>query len=119
MSSAYHPQTDGQTERAKRTPEHMLRFFVDKQLSNWDEMLLCCEFAYNDSGQVSTKGTPFYLNYGMRPLIPASLIGAAATPVPDAAARLTATRTAQSDAKAAIAEAQRRQQAMRTALGRM
>ena len=85
--------------------------FWDKQLSNWDEMLLCCEFAYNNSEQVSTKCTPFYLNYGMHPLTPARLIGAAATPVPDAAARLTAIRTAQSDAKAAIAEAQRRQQA--------
>ena len=111
MSSAYHPQTDGQTERANRTLEQMLRFFVDKQLSNWDEMLLCCEFAYNNSEQVSTGFTPFHLNYGMHPLTPASLIGAAATPVPDAAARLTAIRTAQSDAKAAIAEAQRRQKA--------
>ena len=111
MSSAYHPQTDGQTERANRTLEQMLRFFVDKQLSNWDEMLLCCEFAYNNSEQVSTGFTPIYLNYGMHPLTPASLIGAAATPVPDAAARLTAIRTAQSDAKAAIAEGQRRQKA--------
>ena len=111
MSSAYHPQTDGQTERANRTLEQMLRFFVDKQLSNWDEMLLCCEFAYNNSEQVSTGLTPFYLNYGMHPLTPAGLIGAAATPVPDAAAQLAALRAAQSNAKAAILEAQRRQKA--------
>ncbi len=84
---------------------------MDRKLSNWDEMLLCCEFAYNNSEQVSTKCTPFYLSYGMHPLTPAGLIGAAATPVPDAAARLTAIRTAQSDAKAAIVEAQRRQKA--------
>ncbi len=74
-------------------------------------MLLCCKFGYNNSEQASTKCTPFYLNYGMHPLTLAGLIRAAATPVPDAAARLTAIRTAQSDAKAAIVEAQRRQKA--------
>ena len=47
----------------------------------------------------------------MHSLTPAGLIGAAATPVPDAAAQLIAIRTAQSNAKAAIAEAQRRQKA--------
>ncbi len=81
---------------------------MDKQLSHWDEMLLCCEFASNNSEQVSTEYTPFYLNYGMHPLTPAALIRAAATPVPDAAARLAALKAAQLNARAAIVEAQRR-----------
>jgi hypothetical protein len=62
MSSAYHPHTHEQKERANRSLEQMLRFYVNRQLSNWSELLLCCEFAYNNSEQAATGHTPFFLH---------------------------------------------------------
>jgi hypothetical protein len=50
----------------------MLRFYVDRQLINWDELLLYCEFANNSSEQTSPGYTPFFLNYGLHPLAPIS-----------------------------------------------
>ena len=73
LSSAYHPQTDGQTERTNRTLEEMLRAYVSPDQSDWDEHLACAEFAINNSWQEAVKNTPFFLNYGMHPLVPASV----------------------------------------------
>jgi transposase InsO family protein len=70
MSTAYHPQTDGQTERLNRTMEEMLRAYVAYDMRNWDFLLPAVEFAYNSSVQESTKHTPFYLNYGFHPRAP-------------------------------------------------
>ena len=64
MSTAYHPQTDGQTERANRTLEEMLRAYVQHHQRDWDDHLSVLEFAANNSVQASTGYTPFYLNYG-------------------------------------------------------
>ena len=64
MSTAYHPQTDGQTERANRTLEEMLRSYVNITQSDWDEHLSVLEMAYNNSKQISTGFSPFYLNTG-------------------------------------------------------
>lgn len=74
MSSAHHPETDGQTERANRTLEDMLRAFVDVNQDDWDEYLVQAEIAYNNSEQASTKYTPFYLNSGQHPSLPLSKI---------------------------------------------
>jgi transposase InsO family protein len=73
MSSAYHPQTDGQTERANRTIKEMLRAYVNAQQDNWDQHLSLVELAYNDSVNASTGFTPFYLNNGRHPRTPLSL----------------------------------------------
>ena len=70
MSTAYHPQTDGQTERANRTLEDMLRAFVNWEQDDWDVYLPAAEIAYNNSIQASTGFTPFYLNYGQHPNLP-------------------------------------------------
>ena len=68
MSTARHPQTDGQSERMNRTIEEMLRAYVTPlKLNDWDEHLPALEFAYNDSVQASTGATPFFLNYGQHP----------------------------------------------------
>lgn len=64
MSTSYHPQTDGQTERANRTLEDMLRAYVSAQQDDWDELLPLVEMAYNDSVQASTGFSPYYLNTG-------------------------------------------------------
>lgn len=73
MSTAYHPQTDGQTERANRTLEEMIRAFVNHRHDDWDKHLPALEFAYNNSVNPSTGFTPFYLNYGRHPSFPLSL----------------------------------------------
>jgi len=64
MSTSYHPQTDGQTERANRTLEDMLRAYVSSQQDDWDEFLPLVEMAYNGSVQASTGFPPYYLNTG-------------------------------------------------------
>ena len=66
-SSAYHPQTDGQTEIMNRKIEEMIRSFVNYDKSNWDEFLVDFEVAYNSSAHATTTFTPFYLNYGIEP----------------------------------------------------
>ncbi|GAB4816721.1 hypothetical protein N2152v2_003767 [Parachlorella kessleri] len=80
MSTAYHPQTDGQTERAHRTLEEMLRAFVDEEHTNWDELLPLCEFAYNSSEHRSTGQTPFRMMNGREPPTPAALLSKAGLP---------------------------------------
>ena len=74
MSTAFHPQTDGLTERANRTLEEMLRAYVSTQHTDWDEHLPSVEFAYNNSVNPTTGYTPFYMNYGQNPHVPVTLL---------------------------------------------
>ena len=62
MSTAAHPQTDGQAEAAVKIIQKMLKPFV-LQGQDWEALLPSLEFAYNDTTQSSTGQTPFYLNY--------------------------------------------------------
>jgi transposase InsO family protein len=62
MSSSYHPQTDGQTERLNRTLEAGLRAYADKKGSDWAEWLPMVEAFYNSSIHSSTGKTPFEMN---------------------------------------------------------
>jgi hypothetical protein len=70
MSTAYHPQTDGQTERANRTLEETLRAYVSYHGDDWDEKLTAAEIAVNNSTNDSTGFTPYYLNFGQHPHLP-------------------------------------------------
>jgi transposase InsO family protein len=74
MSTAYHPQTDGQTERANRTIEDILRAYVNNKQDDWDQHLTAVEIAYNNSKQISTGFSPYYLNYGQHPTFPINLL---------------------------------------------
>ena len=74
MSTAYHPQTDGQTERLNRILEELLRPYISDGLDNWDSKLAAAEFAYNSATQESTGFSPFYLNYGHQPDTPMPLM---------------------------------------------
>jgi len=74
MSTAYHPQTDGQTERQNRTLEQQLRNYVNIHHSDWDQYLMGLEIAYNDSIHSSTGYTPFELNNGQSPHLPIDLM---------------------------------------------
>ncbi|HVX01002.1 MAG TPA: RNase H-like domain-containing protein, partial [Candidatus Babeliaceae bacterium] len=69
-SSAYHPQTDGQTERVNQILEDMLRACVLTYSVKWDECLPLAEFSYNNSYQESIKMAPFEALYGRRCRIP-------------------------------------------------
>jgi hypothetical protein len=59
FSSAYHPQTDGQTERTNQILEDMLRACALQDQSGWDKRLPYAEFSYNNSYQASLKMSPF------------------------------------------------------------
>ena len=63
-SSAYHPQTDGQTERINQILEDMLRACVLSYSQKWDECLPLAEFSYNNSYQESIRMAPFEALYG-------------------------------------------------------
>ena len=67
FSTAFHPQTDGQSERANRTLEQFLRHYVSSRQDDWDDYLDIAEFAINDSVNPSTGYSPFYLMYGVNP----------------------------------------------------
>jgi len=69
LSTAYHPQTDGQTERLNQTLEQYLRFYVNYQQDNWVTLLPVAQFAYNSAETNTTKLSPFYANYGFQPEI--------------------------------------------------
>ena len=69
-STAYHPQSDGQTERMNKVLEDMIRHYISPQQDNWDELLPMAEFAINNAYQESTGDTPFYLNFGKHPRLP-------------------------------------------------
>ena len=63
LSTAFHPQMDGQMERMNQDLEQFLRIFVDHQQENWSEWLAIAKFSYNDKVQASTKHTLFFVNY--------------------------------------------------------
>jgi RNase H-like domain found in reverse transcriptase/Reverse transcriptase (RNA-dependent DNA polymerase)/Integrase zinc binding domain/Ty3 transposon capsid-like protein/Chromo (CHRromatin Organisation MOdifier) domain len=67
LSTAFHPQTDGQTERLNGILEQYIRIYCNYQQNDWCKLLPLAEFAYNNSIQASTKQTPFYANYGLHP----------------------------------------------------
>ena len=67
MSSAYHPQSDGATERANRTITQMLRQCVHPNQKDWVMKLPAIEFAINSARSASTGYAPFFLNFGRMP----------------------------------------------------
>jgi hypothetical protein len=67
FSSAYHPQTDGQTEVVNRSLGDLLRSLVTEHHSQWDNIFPHVEFAYNDSLNRSTGQSLFQVVYGMQP----------------------------------------------------
>jgi hypothetical protein len=66
FSSAYHPQTDGQTERVIQILEDMLRACALEYGRSWDKSLPYTEFSYNNSYQEILKMAPFEMLYGRR-----------------------------------------------------
>jgi len=73
LSTAFHPQTNGQTERMNRTLEGMLRHYVGPHHQDWDNHLAMAEFAMNNAYQESIKTTPFRLVFNKDPPTPLSM----------------------------------------------
>ena len=69
LSTAFHSQTDGQTERINQELEQYLRMFIDYRQEQWPEWLGTAEFAYNNKAHSSTRTSPFKANYGQDPRI--------------------------------------------------
>ena len=65
LSTAYHPETDGQTERINQILEQYLRCYINYSQDNWFPLLSLAEFAYNNGP--NDRGSPFFLNYGYHP----------------------------------------------------
>jgi transposase InsO family protein len=66
-STAYHPQTDGQTEHVNQELEQFLRLFVNQRQDDWEELLALGEFQYNNHVHSSTQQTPFMVDSGRHP----------------------------------------------------
>ena len=62
LSTAYHPQTDGQMERINQELEQYLTMFIDYCQEQWPDWLAMAEFAYNNKVQTSTKVSLFKAN---------------------------------------------------------
>ena len=64
LSTVFHPQTDGQTERINQELEQYLRFFVEHRQKDWPEWLASAEFTINNKVHMATKMSSFMANYG-------------------------------------------------------
>jgi len=107
MTTAYHAQGDGQTERMNQVLEDMLRQWVNPRQDNWDELLAVAEFAINNSMSATVKDTPFRLNAGQDPHTPLSIELRHNSPV--AGEFVSRMKQALISAKQAIEQAQVRQ----------
>nr|GFD40561.1 Gag protease polyprotein [Tanacetum cinerariifolium] len=66
FSTAFHPQTNGQSERTIQTLEDMLRSCALEWTDNWDDYICLVEFAYNNSWYARIKCAPFEMLYGRK-----------------------------------------------------
>ena len=67
VSTPYHPQTDGQTERVNQSLEGYLRTYCGWDQDDWVGLLPMAEFTYNNSVHSATRTTPFFANHGYHP----------------------------------------------------
>lgn len=109
FSTAYHPQTDGQTERANRVLEEMLRHYITPMQGDWVRCLPLLEFACNNAHNASTNASAFQLYTGLRPLTPVSTLADKTFKVP----------AARDFAQSQQGELRRAQQCLRDAQSRM
>jgi hypothetical protein len=72
FSTAYRPQTDGQSERSNQILEAYLRHYVSHRQNDWAALLPLAEFAYNNGVQASTGQSPFFTCYGFHPRLTVS-----------------------------------------------
>jgi hypothetical protein len=109
MSSAAHPQTDGQTEIMNQQLEVMLRAYVNKDRDDWHEFLDVLMLAYNNSPHTTTGEAPATLLMGFRPRLPSSFLIPEESLNVKAEERVKALNTRRGWAREAIHLAQARQ----------
>jgi hypothetical protein len=111
LSTAFHPQTDGQTERNNQTLEQYLRMYCNFEQDNWAELLSDAEFAYNNARHDSTGISPFKVVYGkeVRSTIP-STNGIQAGQAPRALDDWSLIEKARDHARSCLARSQEYQQ---------
>lgn len=80
FSTAFHPQSDGQTERVNQVLEQYLRMFINYHQDDWSDLLASAEFTYNNTEHASTKITPFFANYGYHPCDPSAPLPPSSNP---------------------------------------
>uniref|UniRef100_A0A183CPZ9 RNA-directed DNA polymerase n=1 Tax=Globodera pallida TaxID=36090 RepID=A0A183CPZ9_GLOPA len=90
FSTAYHPQTDGQTERLNQWLEAYLRAFINHRQTDWVDLLPLAEFCHNNSKSDATGLSPFELVYGRSPAISPNLEPTGTPVADDRAAELRA-----------------------------
>jgi len=73
MTTAFHPQTDGQTERMNQNVEAYLRCYIDNDQTDWIEHLPTAQYAYNTSDNEDMGVSPFFANKGFNPVEPMAL----------------------------------------------
>src|SRR6201996_4867352 len=69
-TTAYHPQGDGQTERVNQELEQFLRLFINQRQDNWEDLLACAEFQYNNYIHSATQNVPFVRGHLRQPTFP-------------------------------------------------
>ena len=69
MSTAFHPQTDGQTEHLNQELEVYLHIFCTNKPHTWNSLLPIAEFTHNQCTHEALKQMPFYLMYGANPVV--------------------------------------------------
>ena len=80
LSTAYHPQTDGQTEKINGTVEVYLCIYIEDLTDEWAKLLPTAEFAYNNTTHEATKMSPFFVLHGYNPRIIPNVTNKAVTP---------------------------------------
>jgi hypothetical protein len=103
ISTAYHPQMDGQLERANARMEQYLRIYGNVEQDDWVHLLPLAQYVHNSWTNVSTGYTPFELLIGHTPTL---TVGHVETNVPEVARRKEWLKHAQQHAQAAIKAAQ-------------
>ena len=68
-TTAFHPQSDGQTERVNQFLKQILQMFTTKRQDDWSDLLPIAKFAYNNSLHSATGFSPFYATYGYHPTL--------------------------------------------------
>lgn len=105
LSTAFHPESDGQTERVNQIVQQHLRIYCDYLQDDWAKLLPLAEVSYNSTYHSAIGMTPFFANFGYHPRMSVTLRD---SPVPDSEDRIRRIRDAHDFAKESMAKAQTR-----------